>query len=72
MLRRYRPREVMDALERLGFVHDHTRGSHAILKKPGYTVSVPLGKLVRPGTFNSIARQAGMSGPELRDFIERG
>ena len=73
MPRRYRPREVIRVLLRLGWERLWQRGSHVRLAKPdgSYPASVPVSDpILDPGTFNSIARQCGMSGPQLRELME--
>ena len=73
MPRRYRPREVIRVLQRLGWVIVRQRGSHVRLRKPdgGSPVSVSLSDpLVDRGTFSSIARQCGMTGPQLTALME--
>jgi predicted RNA binding protein YcfA (HicA-like mRNA interferase family) len=69
-----KPREVIRFLERNGFVLDHASGSHFIyyhpLSKrravvPKHNRDVPKGKLV------SLLREAGFSGEDLIDFLQR-
>ena len=62
MPKRYSPREVAQILERDGFTHERTRGSHARLVKSGNKVTVPLYRReLPPKTLISILKQAGMS-----------
>jgi predicted RNA binding protein YcfA (HicA-like mRNA interferase family) len=65
-----RPRNVLRALERAGFVLHHTTGSHYILKKPGapaLRVTVPFHRAdLKPGTLRSIIDQSGLT---LDEFI---
>ena len=64
-------REVIRALERLGFVQARQRGSHVVMKKSTPTGNVgcvvPLHGEVAVGTLHSILKQAKIS-PEA--FIE--
>ncbi|MDE1819993.1 MAG: type II toxin-antitoxin system HicA family toxin [Euryarchaeota archaeon] len=63
-------RKVIRALERLGFVQDHQRGSHLHLKHPdGRIVTVPVhpGEDLRKGTLRAIIRDAGVS---VEEFLE--
>jgi predicted RNA binding protein YcfA (HicA-like mRNA interferase family) len=57
-------REVIKLIERDGWYHVATRGSHRQFKhrrKPGrVTVAGKPGDDVKPGTLNSILRQAGL------------
>ncbi len=62
--------ELVRALRRDGWYPDHQTGSHLFLRhanKPG-TVIVPAhsGVIIKPGTLQSILRQAGMDAEELR------
>lgn len=60
-------REVIRMLERDGWVLARQRGSHRQFihaVKPGrVTVAGNLGDDVRPGTLDSVLRQAGLGGP---------
>lgn len=64
-------REVVSALQKAGFDHTSTRGSHAKLRhSDGRIVIVPLHR--RPlarGTLASILRQAGMTTADLAKFV---
>lgn len=57
-----RPREVVKALERLGWQVSRQRGSHIILTKPGHmaTLSVPDHPEVARGTLRSLLARAGI------------
>lgn len=64
-------REVVRALERLGFVQARQRGSHVVMKK---SISegkvgcvVPLHNVVAIGTLRSILKQAHVT---AKDFLE--
>ncbi|OMI37343.1 type II toxin-antitoxin system HicA family toxin [Streptomyces sparsogenes] len=61
--------EVAKALERGGFGHVSTRGSHAKYRKDDRTVIVPLHRSLAPGTLRSILRQADWSVEDLGDFL---
>lgn len=58
-------REVVAALERLGFVQMRQRGSHVILQRDGVGVVVPLHRELKTGTLAGIIRQAGLSQDEF-------
>ncbi|MBC7339288.1 MAG: type II toxin-antitoxin system HicA family toxin [Firmicutes bacterium] len=66
-------RAVLRALQRLGFVVTHVRGSHYYLRRPGEggLVVVPVhGHRDLPvGTMQSILRQAGMTAEELASLL---
>ncbi|MGQ3100135.1 MAG: type II toxin-antitoxin system HicA family toxin [Sphingopyxis solisilvae] len=54
-------RDVVAALERLGFIQMRQRGSHVILQRDGVGVVVPLHRELKTGTLAGIIRQAGLS-----------
>ncbi len=62
-------REIIRALERLGFVQARQRGSHVVMKKstPEGTVGcvVPMHSEVAIGTLRSILKQAKVSSDEF-------
>jgi len=63
-----KPKEVIQALERNGFVIHHTTGGHYILKKERQRVTVAYHKRdLKPGTLRSIINQRGMS---VEDFLD--
>ncbi|MGH3265596.1 MAG: type II toxin-antitoxin system HicA family toxin [Trebonia sp.] len=57
--------DVARALERAGFAHVSTRGSHAKYRSGVRTVIVPLHKGLAVGTVRSILRQAGWTADDL-------
>ena len=57
-------REVVRALERLGYDVDHQTGSHIILRNsrpPHRRLTVPNHKEIAKGTLRGIIREAGIS-----------
>lgn len=68
-----KPREVIRALGRAGFVVDHATGSHHILyhsAKPRLRVTVAYhSKDLKPKTLRSIIRQAGLTVDEFLDLL---
>ena len=62
--------EAVRALERLGFVVVRQRGSHIIMVKEGWivTLSKPDHKEVAKGTLRSLIRCAGI---RVEEFIEQ-
>jgi predicted RNA binding protein YcfA (HicA-like mRNA interferase family) len=59
-------KEVIRALERLGFEKVRTKGSHVIFKKDGLTVPVPFhNKDLKKGTLRSILNLAKISVEDL-------
>ncbi len=63
--------QVIKALERAGFAHVRTRGSHAILRSPmtGRGVTVPLHDPVKRGTLAAILRQVGIDADEFGSLL---
>ena len=68
-----RPREVIRALERAGFVVSRTSGSHCRLihpNDPSRKVTVPVhNEDLKRGTLRAILSQAGISADKLRDLL---
>ena len=66
-----KPKEVLRALGRAGFVVHHTSGSHYVLKlpdKPILRVTIPYhNKDLKRGTLAAIIAQAGLS---TEQFVE--
>jgi predicted RNA binding protein YcfA (HicA-like mRNA interferase family) len=58
-------REIVHALERLGFEQAGQSGSHLKLRRAGISCIVPLHKEVKKGTLAGILRQAQMSPDEF-------
>ena len=58
-----KPKELLKILQADGWVIDRVRGSHHILKhpiKPGRPTIPMHNKNLKPGTYNSILKQAGL------------
>jgi len=68
-----RPKEVIRALERAGFVVHHTSGSHYILKhpdQPTFRVTVAFhNRDLKRRTLESIVEQSGLSVEEFLTFL---
>jgi predicted RNA binding protein YcfA (HicA-like mRNA interferase family) len=65
-------REVVKALEKIGYVFDGQRGSHMILRQqnpPHRRLTVPDHKEVAKGTLRAIIRQAGLTVEEFNDLL---
>ncbi len=63
-------KQVVAALERAGFEHVSTRGSHAKLRHPdGQRVIVPLHRTVARGTLASILLQSGLTAQEFHKLV---
>ncbi|MFN8387918.1 MAG: type II toxin-antitoxin system HicA family toxin [Anaerolineales bacterium] len=67
-------REIIRALERLGFVQARQRGSHVVMKKSTNEGSigcvVPLHNEVAIGTLHSILKQARISTEEFLKVVK--
>ncbi|MCZ2128386.1 MAG: type II toxin-antitoxin system HicA family toxin [Anaerolineales bacterium] len=67
-------REIIRALERLGFVQARQRGSHVVMKKltseGNVGCVVPLHKEVAIGTLGSILKQARISPEEFLNAVK--
>ncbi|MCX2925383.1 type II toxin-antitoxin system HicA family toxin [Streptomyces sp. NEAU-W12] len=61
---------VAKALERGGFEHITTRGSHAKYRSGERTVIVPLHRSLAPGTLRSILRQADWTVDDLGEHLK--
>lgn len=68
-----KPRQVLRALQRAGFVVHHTSGSHYILKhpgKPGARVTLPYhNRDLKRRTLESILDQAGLTHEEFLELL---
>ena len=59
--------QAVRAFEKTGWVKDRQRGSHLVMLKPGYNVSlsVPQHRELAPGTLRALVRAAGMTVDEF-------
>ena len=68
-----KPKDVLRALERAGFVVHHVTGSHHILKHPkkgGVRVTLPWhNKDLKRGTLRSVIEQAGYTTDEFAELL---
>lgn len=67
-------KNIIKTLSKIGFEHNRTRGSHAILNKQDkekgkITIPVPLHKELAKGTLKSIMRQSGLNLEELLELL---
>ncbi len=65
-------REVVKALEKIGYVFDRQRGSHIILRQqnaPHRRLTVLDHKEVAKGTLRAIIRQAGLTVEEFKGLL---
>ncbi len=68
-----RPRQLIRALERAGFVVHHIRGSHYYLRhpdRPGVLITIPFhNRDLKRGTLHAILRQAELGFDDLRRLL---
>ncbi|MGK4583629.1 type II toxin-antitoxin system HicA family toxin [Kitasatospora sp. HPMI-4] len=62
--------EIAKALERAGFGHVATRGSHAEYRRDDRAVIVPLRCSLAPGTLRSVLRQADWTVDDLTEYLK--
>ena len=63
-----KPREVISKLKKVGFIIDHTTGSHYIMWNPQTNSRIPVPyhtKDLKTGTLRSIIRQASLTVEEF-------
>ena len=63
-------RDVVKALERLGFEQMRQKGSHVILQRAGIGCVVPLHREIKTGTLAGIVRQAGLTQDEFLGAVQ--
>ncbi len=61
--------EVIQALERLGFVVARQRGSHVVLRRGSTGCVVPNHRELKVGTLVGLLKQAGVSADEFIDAL---
>jgi predicted RNA binding protein YcfA (HicA-like mRNA interferase family) len=72
-LRGFSGGDALKILQRMGFAHLRTKGSHAVLRKGSRVCVVPMHDELAPGTLKSVLRQAGVSPEEfLSGSMRRG
>jgi predicted RNA binding protein YcfA (HicA-like mRNA interferase family) len=64
-------RDVVRALERLGFEQRRQRGSHVVLRRQERGCVVPLHKDLKTGTLAGLLRQADITAEEFLAALER-
>ncbi len=62
-------REIIRALERLGFCEARQNESHVVLKRGSAGCVVPLHKEVKIGTLAGVLRQAGVKSDDFIDAL---
>ena len=72
VLPRVSGREVVRALQKVGYERDRQRGSHIVLRQavpPHRRITVPDHKEVAKGTLRAIIRQAGLTVDEFKALL---
>lgn len=62
-------KQMVKVLESKGFVHDRTKGDHAIMVSDALTVSIPLHRELKKGTLKSIMRAVELTTDELLGLL---
>ena len=65
-------RDVVRALEKIGYLVDRQRGSHIVMRRsdpPFRRVTIPDHKEVAKGTLRAILRQTGLSSEDLAELL---
>lgn len=65
-------KETVKALEKLGYVFDHQRGSHIVLRQnasPFRRVTIPDHREIAKGTLRSIIREVGLTVEEFTNLL---
>ena len=60
---------VARALERAGFVETHRVGSHRTYRRGSLVTTVPMHRVVKPGTLHGILRDTALTVDRLLDLI---
>lgn len=67
------PKEIIDALQKIGFEYVSQRGSHRKLQtasEPKRTVIIPMHSVVAKGTLRNILKQAEVDVESFLDLLE--
>jgi predicted RNA binding protein YcfA (HicA-like mRNA interferase family) len=65
-------RDLAKALAKVGYLHDHQKGSHIILRHqapPHRRITIPAHKEIAKGTLKNIIREAGLTLEELLNIL---
>jgi len=63
-------REVVKALEKVGYHLARARGSHMVLRRDGRLVVVPRHEEIDRGTLSAIILQAGLTREEFLELLD--
>lgn len=67
-------KELIKALQKLGFIYISQKGSHIKLRKERpirKTIIIPNHKFIRPGTLNNILKCAEINQKELEKLVKK-
>jgi len=65
-----KPKELIRALKRLGFIEIRKKGSHLQMKKGNLLVTIPIhNRDLNPTTLKSILRQAKIAAEDLKEIL---
>ena len=68
-----KPKELLRALKKIGYVEKHQKGSHIVLynpERPGKIVTLPFhNKDLKKGTLKSILKQAALEIEDLQKYL---
>jgi predicted RNA binding protein YcfA (HicA-like mRNA interferase family) len=62
-------RDIVSALQRLGFTVARQRGSHIVMRRGGSGCVVPDHREVKAGTLAGVLKQAGITAGEFLDAL---
>lgn len=65
-------RQLVKALSRIGYLQDHQKGSHIILRQespPYRRLTIPDHKEIAKGTLRAILREAGLTPEEVLELL---
>ncbi len=65
-------RQLVKALSRIGYLQDHQKGSHIILRQesaPYRRLTIPDHKEIAKGTLRAILREAGLTSEEFVELL---
>jgi predicted RNA binding protein YcfA (HicA-like mRNA interferase family) len=67
-----KPRQVIKALKKAGFIYVRSKGSHQQFRKANLLVTVPYhNRDLQKATLSSILRQARMSVEEFTEYLKK-
>ena len=67
-----KPKQLIRALQKIGFIIDRQKGSHISMIHPSRKIAVTVSyhrKDLKKGTLNSILKDAGLTAEDLRELL---